>query len=75
MSDLEEIIRTMNVTKRDAIEVTAESALAAIKGAGAMTLMPAPHLPITGLLLFVHPSVYDRLREIQAEVTAAQGGE
>lgn len=65
-ADLEEMIRTANAAKRDAIEVAAESALSAIRGAGIMSVMPAPHMPITGLLLFVHPEVYDRIREKQS---------
>lgn len=28
-----------------------------------MSIMPSPHLPVTGLLLTVHPDVYDRIRE------------
>lgn len=71
MNDLVEIIRAARAVKEDMIEAAADSAIAAVKAAGLMSVMPAPHMPTTGLLLFVHPEVYDRIRAKQAQMEAS----
>lgn len=66
-SDLENIIRTVNASEREAVEIAAEAVLAAVKAIGAVSIMPSPAMPLTGLLLHVHPKVYDRLQKMKLE--------
>jgi hypothetical protein len=66
-SELEEMIRTMNASERDAIQIAAQSVLAAVKAVGAISIMPSPAMPLTGLLMHVHPKVYDRLQKMKLE--------
>ena len=66
-SELEEMIRTMNASERDAIEVVSQSVLDAVKAVGAISIMPSPAMPLTGLLMHVHPKVYDRLQKMKLE--------
>lgn len=65
--DLEDVIRTMKASERDTVQITAEAVVAAVKAVGAMSIMPSPAMPMTGLLLHVHPKVYDRLQELKLE--------
>lgn len=62
--DLEDVIRAM---KEDTVQITAEAVVAAVKAVGAMSIMPSPAMPMTGLLLHVHPKVYDRLQKLKLE--------
>ena len=66
-SELEKIIRTMNASERDAIEVAAQAVLLAVKAVGAISIMPSPAMPLTGVLMHVHPKVYDRLQKMKLE--------
>lgn len=69
-SELENLIRTMNASERDAIEISAQSVLAAVKAVGAISIMPSPAMPLTGVLMHVHPKVYDRLQKMKLEADA-----
>lgn len=66
---LEDMIRTMSATERDIAEATASIVLECVKTAGGISVMPNPNLPTNGMLLMVHPKVYDRLRQL----TKAEG--
>ncbi|PWE52005.1 hypothetical protein DEM27_33395, partial [Metarhizobium album] len=66
-TDLENMIRTMNASERDAIEVAAQSVLDAVKAVGAISIMPSPSMPLTGVLMHIHPKVYDRLQKMKLE--------
>jgi len=66
-TDLEAMIRTMNASERDAIEVAAQSVLAAVKAVGAISIMPSSAMPLTGVLMHIHPKVYDRLQKMKLE--------
>ncbi len=66
-TDLEEMIRNINAAESDTIEATAIAVLEAIKAAGAISIMPSPAMPLTGLLMHVHPKVYDRLHKMKLE--------
>lgn len=67
MTDLEEMIRTVKASESDAIETAALAVLDAVKAAGAVSLMPSPAMPLTGILMHVHPKVYDRVRALTKE--------
>ncbi len=67
MTDLEEMIRTMKASENDAIHTTALAVLDAVKAVGAVSLMPSPAMPLTGILMNVHPKVYDRVRALAKE--------
>jgi|GEM_PF-3675191 len=72
----EDLVRSVNTTERDMIEATATMALEAVKLAGALSVMPNPNLPTNGMLLMVHPKVYDRLRQlIDSATNVAKGGD
>lgn len=64
LSDFKEAIRRVQVAEREAVEETAKRVLEAVKGAGVVSLMPNGALPLTGLLLAIHPDVYDRVRQL-----------
>lgn len=66
-TDLEAMIRDMKATESDAIETVALAVIDAVKAAGAVSIMPSPAMPLTGLLLQVHPKVYDRLQKMKLE--------
>lgn len=57
-----EIIKSATATDREMVRATTQLVLAAVKAAGVVSVMPAPHLPKTGLLLMVHPEVYEQVR-------------
>ena len=63
MSDIYGAIFAAKAQENRQTEETAERALAAIKAAEVVSMMPNPTLPRTGLLLMVHPDVYARVRE------------
>lgn len=67
----EELVRSVKTTERDMIEATATMALEAVASAGALSVMPNPNLPTNGMLLMVHPKVYDRLRQLIDSATNA----
>lgn len=60
----EELVRSVKTTERDMIEAAATMALEAVKSVGAVSVMANPSLPTNGMLLMVHPKVYDRLRQL-----------
>lgn len=64
-----DIIKSTTASDREAVRATAQLVLAAVKAAGALSLMPAPHLPKSGLLLMVHPEVYEQVRLVTKEGT------
>ncbi|EYR81828.1 hypothetical protein [Shinella sp. DD12] len=65
-----DIIKSATASDREAVRATAQLVLAAVKAAGALSLMPAPHLPKSGLLLMVHPEVYEQVRPLTKEDAA-----
>lgn len=68
-TDLEAMIRDMKATERDAIETVALAVVEAVKAVGAVSIMPSPAMPLTGLLLHVHPKIYDRLQSMKLEAS------
>lgn len=67
MTDLEEMIRAVKASESDLIETAAIAVLDAVKAAGAVSLMPSPAMPLTGILMHVNPKVYDRVRALTKE--------
>jgi hypothetical protein len=63
MVDIYALARAVKAQEDEQIHETTARVLAAIQAAGALSLMPNPTLPRTGLLLMVHPDVYARVRE------------
>ena len=70
----EDLVRSVKTSERDMIEATATMELEAVKSAGALSVMPNPNLPTNGMLLMVHPKVYDRLRQLIDSVTLSASG-
>ena len=70
----EDLVRSVKTSERDMIEATATMALEAVKLAGALSVMPNPNLPTNGMLLMVHPKVYDRLRQLIDSATNVAKG-
>jgi predicted HAD superfamily Cof-like phosphohydrolase len=68
--EIMEIIKSATASDREAVRATTQLVLAAVKAAGAVSLMPAPHLPKSGLLLMVHPEVYEQVRLATKEEAA-----
>ncbi len=64
-----DMVQKLRAAEDEIIEATAESVLAAIKSAERLTLMPAEHLPMSGIVTMVHPKVYDRVRDRMATLT------
>ncbi len=63
-SELEEMVTKLRVSERDAIEETAQAAINAVRSFGNLSIMANGALPLTGRLLYVHPKVYERVREL-----------
>ncbi len=70
----EDLVRSVKTSERDMVEATATMALEAVKLAGALSVMPNPNLPTNGMLLMVHPKVYDRLRQLIDSATNVAKG-
>lgn len=67
-----DVVKRMTAIEQDAIDQAATRALSAIEAAGAITFMPAEVMPISGLLMYVHPKVYERVRELSKQSSPSQ---
>ena len=72
--EIMDIIKSSTATDREVVRATTQLVLAAVKAAGAVSLMPAPHLPKTGILLMVHPEVYDQVRLVTKSAEGSDNG-
>ncbi|MFN7124639.1 MAG: hypothetical protein ACK4M8_02070 [Allorhizobium sp.] len=61
--DLLEVMQTAIESENDLVEAASIAVLACIQAAGPISLMPNDAIPTTGLLLYVHPKVYKRVRQ------------
>lgn len=65
------VARSIKAREDDQSEETADRVLAAIRGAGVASVMPAATMPREGILILVHPDVYARVREATRAQEAA----
>lgn len=62
-----DMVGLTRAARSESVEQTAQSVVDAIKAAGVITLMPSPHLPLTGIVTMVHSDVYDRVRNMMKD--------
>lgn len=75
--DREEILETikkLTASDHEIVRATTQLVLAAIKATGGVSLMPAPHLPRNGILVMVHPEVYDQVRIVTKQAEGSDNG-
>lgn len=62
--EFREMVANATRYERDLVHEQTQRVLAVIKAAGSVTLMPAEHVPTSGIVVMVAPKIYEKVRQI-----------